>query len=287
MKQIECDKLFDHKFWTKINPNLHVDDKAFQKSQSVLNLSADSIKKLGDDLLEEGYFQSAPVQWELPMSEMAETVTKFFDMNWPEAFVFVYDEFFLLPYKLSGILSHALGEDFKQLPDFWAWYLDHLRNQSGWAPHRDKGIDSLMSDGKPRSLTIWIPLTDVTPLNGCIYLVPAQWDPYFINQENVTKFEYQNIRALPAKAGSVLAWNQAVFHWGGKSSRKAPNPRISIAFEFQRGDIPPYNEPLLSVYPLPDLRFRLKLIAKQIMQYKHMYKLRKDLENIVQELLKL
>ena len=48
----------------------------------------------------------------------------------------------------------------------------------------------------------------------------------------------QNIRALPTGPGGAYVWNQVVYHWGARSSLHAPEPRISFACEFQRGDLP-------------------------------------------------
>ena len=90
--------------------------------------------------------------------------------------------------------------------------------------------------------------------------------------------------ALPATAGSFLAWNQAVLHWGGRASRLATAPRISAAFEFQRADQPAFNRPLLNPARLPSFTERLGLIAKQVLQYRHMYPLSSDVEQIATNL---
>jgi len=69
-----------------------------------------------------------------------------------------------------------------------------------------------------------------------------------------------------------------VLHWGARSSARGPGPRISIGFEFQRGDIVPFNEPLLD--PASHLNFNgcLLVIAKQILQYDHMYPLSDEMK---------
>jgi len=93
------------------------------------------------------------------------------------------------------------------------------------------------------------------------------WD----GEDNNLVKDPQNIRAVPATAGSMLAWNQAVLHWGGRASQLAAAPRSSAAFEFQRGDRPPFNKPLLDPAQAPPFRQRLGLVGKQVLQYKHMY----------------
>ena len=42
---------------------------------------------------------------------------------------------------------------------------------------------------------------------------------------------------------------------------------------FVRDEISKYNKPLFSVSPIIDFKFRIQLIGKQILQYKHMYPL--------------
>ena len=115
---IENNKLLNIDFWKKINPEFHINDSEFIKSQRPVNFQSVQIENVYSDLLEEGYFQNDPVDWNLPISKMAEAVRQFVDFGWPTVFVFVYDEFFMIPYKLSGILNQILGEDFMLLPDF-------------------------------------------------------------------------------------------------------------------------------------------------------------------------
>ena len=47
------------------------------------------------------------------------------------------------------------------------------------------------------SLTTWIPLTDVSPLNGCMYLLPAHMDPKYAEGVVPTTEEVmQGVRAV-------------------------------------------------------------------------------------------
>ncbi|MBM4409652.1 MAG: phytanoyl-CoA dioxygenase family protein, partial [Chloroflexi bacterium] len=126
----------------------------------------------------------------------------------------------------------------------------------------------------PKSLTLWIALSDATPENGCMYLVPADRYPTYNTPEDAKlRFTLPDIRVLPAPAGTAFAWTQAIFHWGARSSSRAAGPRISVGFEFQRGDIAPFNQPLLDIAAPPPFAGRLKLIAKQLLQYDHNYPL--------------
>src|SRR5262249_46474069 len=83
--------------------------------------------------------------------------------------------------------------------------------------------------------------------------------------------DLQDVRAVPVPAGTALIWTQALLHWSGRASPRAVTPRISLSCEFQRGDVPPLNEPLFSPDQPPPFELRLRLLALQILQYAHMH----------------
>jgi ectoine hydroxylase-related dioxygenase (phytanoyl-CoA dioxygenase family) len=176
------------------------------------------------------------------------------------------------------LLEKFLDKNYKQLPDFWAWHVSS--GQSGWAPHRDKVKGSLFENNIPKSLTVWIPLSKASPNNSCMYVLPANKDNFYNKPKLNKNFPgvLSDIRALPAEAGDVLMWTQEVYHWGSSSGEDSLNePRISIAFEFQRSDVAPFNTLLLEPNLLPTFNDRLALISMQILQYTHMYGFKKDL----------
>lgn len=237
------------------------------------------------DLKREGYVQvpgAIPTELTTPISE---TVAKFFRLGIPLPFAFVYDELWFAFQSLSTFLGAAMGADYRALPDFWVWHVNPNENAAGWGPHRDRVIPTLDPDNSPHTLTVWLPFTDATPLNGCMYVLPAHRDDRFVERRwdgegNNTVHNPQDIRALPATAGSMLAWNQAVLHWGSRGSRLGTGPRISAAFEFQRADRPAFNNPLLDPHRVPPFSERLGLIGKQVLQYRHMYPLPDDVAAI-------
>ena len=142
----------------------------------------------------------------------------------------------------------------------------------------------MFDDGSPKSLTTWISLSDATPLNGCLYVVPAQHDPtYATADETEMKFDYQSIRALPAIPGDFVIWNQALFHWGSRSSPWAAESRVSMAFQLQRADVPPFDNPLIEPLAVPPFEARIRLIARQLYRYRHMYELDPELSRMASE----
>ena len=59
-----------------------------------------------------------------------------------------------------------------------------------------------------------------------------------------------------------------------------------MAFEFQRADVRPFNTPSeIESLNLLTFEVRLKLVAKQLLQYRHMYKLDPPVEQIAMELI--
>ena len=121
-----------------------------------------------------------------------------------------------------------------------------------------------------------------------MYIVPACHDPIYATTEDLNwrlRLGFSSIRALPAKPGDFFIWNQEVLHWGGRTSSRATESRVSIAFELQRADVPAFSEPLLDPFNLPTFETRLKLIAKQLLQYQHMHTLEPELARFASALL--
>lgn len=256
-------------YWRELNPDLEINKETLGQSISSINPNKEILQNLKDSLMMDGYFQTNPI---LPIDEiitLRRSVEKIKQADWLPVFAFVYDEFWQIRSHLSFIMSEMLGQNYWQLPDFWAWYVEGNCSSRGWPPHRDRLVSTEQADGTPNSLSVWIPLTDATIANGCIYVLPSSLDKSFSVWFKAVIENIQGIRALPASAGSILGWKQSLLHWGAQSSMKASNPRISLGFEFQRGNIEPFNNPLLDPSVIPSFEHRLGLIGRQILQYQH------------------
>lgn len=264
-------RLGDRSFWRDLCPHLTI-ESADDVGQA---LPTQSLDRIDSRMKRDGYFGDRDAELERLAPAIGAAVEASLDLNLAPVFAWVYDQPWQCYQRLRGIIGHILGTDYLLLPDFWAWHVDPQKSESGWPPHRDKNFGSLARDGSPISLTAWIPLVDANPLNGCIYIVPAHQDPFYNTQHAAEQKDglmyLPRARALPAKPGEYLIWNQAVLHWGGASSEFADAPRMSIALEFQKGRVPPFNQPLLEKFPAPNFPTRLRLIGKQILQYRHMY----------------
>lgn len=263
-------------FWHQLCPNMSIEGSGTSVTAAVGETSL-----LLADLKREGYVQVPGAFPDSCTALIRDAVATLAQRGIPLPFAFIYDELWLAFKGLSAFLAAVLGDDYRALPDFWVWYVQPNENSAGWGPHRDRVQPTLEPDNSPHTLTVWLPFTDATPLNGCMYVLPAHLDSRFVERRwdgegnNVVQ-NPQDIRALPATAGSLLAWNQAVLHWGSRGSRLGTAPRISAAFEFQRGDRAPFNSPLLDPDRVPNFAERLGLIGKQVLQYRHMYPLSED-----------
>jgi len=147
--------------------------------------------------------------------------------------------------------------------DIHVYFVDPVTG-AGSIPHRDcDGLgnftSTFRSDLTPKHGTVWVALTDALPENSCIYCLPAYEDVFYwstkesevaptpcseaqqlthdallANEKNahtaVRTAGLQAIRAMPARAGDVLAWSHRLLHWGGLSSRHAQVPRIALSY---------------------------------------------------------
>jgi hypothetical protein len=234
-----------------------------------------------------GYVHMPNLQPRADTERLAEAVRRLVNANFPPVFAMVYDEFWKPVYALGEVLKAGFGSDYRMLPDIWLWHVDPARDESGWRPHRERGHEALFPDGRPKSLSVWMALSKATPRNSCMYIVPADRDPTYGTAEDTKwNFALPDVRALPAEAGDVFMWTQALLHWGGHAMPCSEPPRISIAFEFQHAGVEPFDHPLIEPLAIVPFEDRLRLIGKQLLQYQHMVPLSPDLEAAARELIK-
>lgn len=233
---------------------------------------------------------------------MSELETKY---HLPATFVLLFDETWRLALESHRMLLSSVSstddDDFSSKDrhcilhpsmkfsfDMLAWHIDPRRQQSGFSPHRDRQPETYqalqdsfyngtdddnggeVTSGMAKYVTHWIALSDATPENSCLYVIPRQFDPgYFegddpkgddvedetckgveetdlTGQNTVkgrddpltralsTKESYQNIRALPRQSGQSLIFTHRILHWGSKGNSNALNvqPRIAISFVY-------------------------------------------------------
>ena len=221
-----------------------------------------------------GYFQLEPLFDPNLICTMRECVDRLRERGWPIVFAFMYDEFWALTRvpSIASLLASALGTGYKQAANIWTYYVPALTGAGGWQPH----VDS--ADPGCTRLTIWIPLTDATVENGCMYVIARDkvakslpsnymdWDTIRIEE---FRSLMQGVKAMPASAGAVLGWDQFVIHWGARVGRTS-SPRISLAVEFVAAGATPRGDvlPLMDPGSLPSFSQRLYAVGKGLLDYK-------------------
>ena len=271
---LTAEHIEDIGFWRDLFPEFGIDEA--EKETPPFPVSDPD--QLLDCIRSEGYVRVPSVVPEDSVDSVRRCIQHLYESGIPLAFAFVYDKLWEVFRATAGYIETLLGGEYLMLPAFWAWYVTATDDATGWLPHRDTGKVVIDDDNTPQSLTVWLALSDATPLNGCIHVLPQHLDDRFrygafTGDGSSMVFQPQNIRALPATAGSLMAWNQNLLHWGGRASRLAEGPRCSVAMEFQRYGMPPLQVPAIDPSYVPTFQERLALIGKQIVHYQHMYPL--------------
>ena len=189
-------------------------------------------------------------------------VCKLRDAGWPPVFCFLYDAPWDLVKASWGQAELLLGGPCVLEPSLAAFLLDHRRSTGGERyvgqnfalPHRDYTYSaSTFSDGEPKILSVWVPLNEVTTENGCMYVVPREFDENFdkdgtyehmsvqttggMKDRRFLNFPINGAKPLPGQPGDMMCWFGNTIHWGASChSAGAADPRASIALVFRRAD---------------------------------------------------
>ena len=229
-------------FWAKLNPELSITSNPYMHETGGITVSDKEIDSSVQQMKEDGYFKLDSILHKKEATALANAIRNIANIGLPPIFVFVYDEAWQVFNNISLILEPLLDKGYTtNFTGHWAWLID--KDGSGFSEHRDLLTNGNYPDNKPSNLTVWISLTDATPLNGCMYVLPKGLDPNYPNNLAVNEIpNIQDIRSLPAPTGSILGWDARLIHWGGRSSPWAKEERISIAMSFTRADAYIYNE---------------------------------------------
>lgn len=286
---MDVESLRKPEFWQRINPMMTITEKGDSHLIEPYAIQNDVQEALYENLCREGYAKLIGFLPQDLVDKLRNGVENLRGHGINPCFAFVFDEYWNIYRKLRPLLTRFLGESYFQLPEFWAWYIDKSKAESGWGAHRDRAGPSIFPDGTPKAVTLWVPLTNVSAINGCIHVIPASKDAHYLDfavPDNKKDYDTRLGVPLEAPAGSVLIWNSRLIHWGGKSQPEAPESRISMAFEFQRSDVPLFSKPpIKDPTILVPFSKRLHMIANQIRQYEH-WGLSKQLLELAQDLIK-
>lgn len=252
-------------YWLSLNPELTISEYPFLPKPLELNMQSASSLRYVEQMRKEGHYILDSVLPTDVLEKMSNAVIKLKELGYPPAFVYVYDEFWHIFKSLAAIAEPVLGKNYRLATNMWVWCVEPGSENAGFAPHRDvPGGPNLHTDGLPRVSTVWIALKDVDTLNSCIYVLPTNADPNLPDRFDKVSIPFdklQDVRALPAKAGSVLSWNANAIHWGSKSSEWTDHPRISMAAYLIREDARDFTSISLHDRNKITLDFRLGIIG--------------------------
>ncbi len=282
-KHLPLDELIQYRqqiedvdYWRGINPHASISDFPVQALQSSRDAAVEEAERYATRLREEGYFQTPPILPAAMVQEMRACIEAVKERGFPVMFSLVYDVFYSAFAYFDAALAPILGPGYKLIPNFWVYYVEPSDAGKGFEPHRDAEYEGTIgADGMPTVLTLWVTVTDATPLNSCMYVVPRNRGPQYERaihdlETGGTEFNLEDIRALPTKAGALSCWDQYLFHWGSRSSKRAPAPRISYAMYCQRGDTPPVDDASLDLRHGIDFNTRLGAICRGMYRYSYL-----------------
>ena len=236
----------------------------------------------------------------------------------PATFVLLFDETWQLARQSKKVLEEASHERNIFNYDLLAWYIPP--GSPGFSPHRDRQPENSSAtfhsdDQQAKFVTNWIALSDATPENSCLYVIPKPYDPGYttgdmdsvddegenhgsssadpLHRALYTKEAFQHIRCLPRKAGQSVLFTHRIIHWGSQGdplddddekesghSETTVSPRIAISFV---ASDPDYEAPLLVNHAkcfsndrFPPLHIRLLLVCAQLLIYYQRFELDKS-----------
>ena len=230
------------------------------------------------------------------------------DYGIPATFIFLYDAVWELIRNVVVPTMKLCTHSHNELNyDFLAWYIDPTQHMAGFSPHRDRQPDQISqsfhsNDGQAKYVTMWMALTHAHPENSCLYMIPKQNDPGYMEGDDTTtnddsnnnnqkdpltralntKESYQNIRAIPRLPGQSVLFTHRIMHWGSRgnphSSSSSIQPRIAISFVSSDST---FEKPYLKKNTTgteynPPFSIRLLLVCAQLLIYHERFQLSKE-----------
>ena len=249
-------------FWRRLAPDLTISDgqplSAIQRHPG--QAAEDRLRLIND-----GYLHLKSPGIAVDLSAISDALERIVVAGLPASFIGVYDETWAIIAQLEAVLGGLLDGKAAMVPNFHA---DHLGSDSqGRLAARQRPANSLFRDKSPKSVNVWVPLTDATPDNGCVYAVPAGQDRnYGAKKPERADASLPSIRALPAGAGDVLIWTGETYTWQGRPNPRsgAPATLMSLSWEFQSTETAAFEGLTIDSYPYVPFETRLGLLAHQM-----------------------
>ncbi|MBL8739679.1 MAG: phytanoyl-CoA dioxygenase family protein [Myxococcales bacterium] len=235
-------------------------------------LSDDEVEHAIEHWKREGYFATRRVIDPAKCEALRGVLERVLADGWPVVFAFAVESVWAATQSpsLVRVLEGVLGPGYRQRHQIFAHWISPVAGAAGWAPHVDGA-------GKTDRVSAWLPLSDATPENGCMMLIPKSRMPTdligmgYHARKSFTAGETLRLlhaaRAMPATAGSLLGWDHDVLHWGSHCDGGG-RPRVALALEFESASWSgTRDEPLFDPLVVPPFPDRLRAIAKAVLTY--------------------
>ena len=281
----------DH--WRKLCPSLTISEEEPSSVENAKHPAKDKSKneRRTTRLVEDGYVLVDEVAEEKLRLKIRDAIATLHAAGYPATFVLLYNETWELAQTALKTLAGATHSSNVFNFDILAWYIDPRENVAGFSPHRDRQpVDTKSSfhdDQQAKYVTMWMALSNATPENSCLYVIPKQYDPGYTEGDSdtkdigderrsddpmwralSTKESFQNIRALPRLAGQSVLFTHRILHWGSRgnpNSNAQEPPRIAISFVCSD---PTFERPYLKSWQVPpSFSMRLLLVCSQLLIY--------------------
>jgi hypothetical protein len=218
-------------------------------------------------------------------------IVKLEEQNLPATLILLFDAAWELAGRSRRQMQNSTHSKNSFNFDLLAWYVKP--GTGGFSPHRDRqpsnAKTSFHSDGQAKFVTQWIALSEATPENSCLHVIPKPQDPGYLEGDAEeedplrlalpTKQSFQTIRALPRKPGQSILFTHRIIHWGSQSDADSKHPpRVAISFVCSD---PEYEAPLVNPdyftdTKTPPFSIRLLLVCAQLLIYYQRFELSKD-----------
>lgn len=164
-----------------------------------------------------------------------------------ETWATVFDAFWQTYRHIGLAMEACLGPDYRYVTGSYVFIVENKDGEAGWGKHRDLRFRrSLGADGLPEIMSSWVALTDATPLNSCLYCLPASRDPnYPANLAELAVPRVEDIECMAVRAGQVIGLNHALLHWGSRASARGAGRRVSFVIDTQRADVACFHHALI------------------------------------------
>jgi len=299
-REVDLARVLQPGYWRELCPSLHVCDEAFQAS--VRPMVGAALEEVADDarerILRDGYTKipAACLPWKsVAHRELALACVQLIRHGWNPSFLLMYDEAWSIAHELSDVVLRATGNRLNF--DALCWHVDPYDDlgddeHTAFSPHRDRQPDdspaTFRPDGTAMYATAWVALTDATPENSCLYVIPRPRDPgYFEGDDDDPcnadadplrlclphKEAYQHITAVPAEKGSAVLFTHRVIHWGSRGTPRSAGlgprtpPRVCVSFGFADDAYEPAYVDRARNLPFPPLCNRAALVSAQMIAY--------------------